>query len=151
MKPKFNQNFINENTQLIQKMSTKYILYKFAKCLCVCDVLWQTWHTLITQTKIKILTQNFQNMILGVYQVHPYGQVWPCPPSLRSGTLNFLQVPPFLTPHSWHTSNKDINTKLSGYLSLGQTRSSMTFNSTLRNHQCPSSTPIKERGFLIHL
>ena len=27
----------------------------------VCDVLWQTWHMLITQTKIKIMTRNFQD------------------------------------------------------------------------------------------
>ena len=48
---------------------------------------------------IKISTQNFQGIFLGVKQHHPWHQWWPCPPSLRSGTLNILQVPPFLTPH----------------------------------------------------
>ena len=44
----------------------------------------------------------------------------PCPPSLLSGTLNVTQVPTWRTPLSWHTSNKDINMKLSGYLPWGK-------------------------------
>ena len=104
----------------------------------------------------KMLTWNFQGIFLGVKQDHFWHQGWPCPPSLWSGTLNFLQVPPFLTPHSWHTSNKDINMKMSGYLPWGQTRSSMTsrvtlsFKSPVRNFQCPPSTPILEPPFLTH-
>ena len=47
--------------------------------------------------KLKIMTRNLQNMILGVPQGHPWCQGWPCPPCLRSGTLNVIQVPPFLT------------------------------------------------------
>ena len=62
------------------------------------------------------MTWNFQDMILGVYQGHPCCQGWLCLPSLWSGTLNILQVPSFLNPHSWHTSNKDINMLLSGFI-----------------------------------
>ena len=40
--------------------------------------------------KMKILTWNFQDMILGVYQVHLWHQGWPCPPSLLSGTINVV-------------------------------------------------------------
>ena len=54
---------------------------------------------------IKISTRNFQGIFLRVKKHHPWHQGWPCPPSLQSGTLNVLQVPPLLTPHSWHTSN----------------------------------------------
>ena len=43
--------------------------------------------------------------------------IWPCPPSLQSGTLNVLQVPPLRTTHSYHTSFKDMNIQISGYLS----------------------------------
>ena len=105
---------------------------------------------------IKISTQNFQGIFPWVKQSHPWYQVWTCPSSLLAGTLNIFQVLPWRTPHSWHTSNKDITTKLSGYLSWGQTRSSMTSRMTLssrspvRNHHCPPSTLIKERGFLTH-
>ena len=76
---------------------------------------------------IKISTRNFQGIFLRVKKHHPWHHGWPFPPSLWSGTLNVLQVPPFLTPHSWHTSNKDINTKLSGYLPWGLPRSSMNY------------------------
>ena len=44
------------------------------------------------------MTRNFQDMIIGVYQGHPCRQGRPCPPSLLSGTLNVLQVPPVLDP-----------------------------------------------------
>ena len=108
------------------------------------------------QQKIKILTQNFQNMTLRVYQVHPYLHEWPCPPLIWSGTLNLLQVPPFSTPYSLHTSSKDINTKFSGYLPFGQTRPSMTSRTTIsswsliRNPQCPSSIPFLYPTYLTH-
>ena len=36
--------------------------------------------------------------LLYIHEGHPCCQGLPCPPSLRSGTLNVLQVPPFLTP-----------------------------------------------------
>ena len=103
---------------------------------------------LISQPKIKIITQKFQDMILGVYQGHPCCQGWPCLPCLRSGTLNVLQVPPFLTPPSWHTSDWDINTKFSGYVPWGEKTSFMTSWMTLssmspiRNPQRPLSTPL---------
>ena len=71
----------------------------------VCHGLWQMWHMLITQPKIRIMTQNFQDMFLRVCQGHSWRHGWPCPPCLRSRTLNFLQVSPFLTPPSWCTSN----------------------------------------------
>ena len=96
------------------------------------------------------MTQNFQDAILGVYQVHPWRQGWPCPRSVLSGTLNVLHVPPWRTPHSWHKSNKDVNMKVLGYLPLGQTRSSMasrmrlSSKSPFRNPQRPPSTPMKD-------
>ena len=37
-------------------------------------------------------------MTLWVYQGHPCCQGSPCPPCLRSGTINVLQVPPLLDP-----------------------------------------------------
>ena len=70
------------------------------------------------------------------------------PQNLWSGTLNVLQVPPFLTPPSWHTSNKDINMKFSGYLHWGTKTSFMTSGMTMssmspiRNPQCHPSTPL---------
>ena len=103
---------------------------------------------------IKILTLNVQGIFLGVKQGNKWHKRWPCHPSILSETVTILQVPAWTTPYSWHTSIKDINTKLSGYFPLGQTRSSisswttLTFKSPLRNHHHPPSTPIKERGFL---
>ena len=70
----------------------------------------------------------------------------PCP---WSGSLNVLQVPP-----SWHTSNKDINTKFPGYLPFGKMRFSMTLGLTMpsksliRNPQGPPSTPSMDSPFL---
>ena len=54
---------------------------------------------------------------------------------------------PFLTLHSCHTSKKDIDIKLSGYLAKGQIRSSLTSGVTMSsksnvsNHPCPPSSP----------
>ena len=79
---------------------------------------------------------------------HSWCQEWLCPPCLWSGTLNVLQVPPFLTPPSWHTSDWDINTKFSGYVPWGEKTSFMTSWMTLssmspiRNPQRPLSTPL---------
>ena len=53
---------------------------------------------IIFQPKIKIMAQNFQDMILGVYQVHPHHHGWPSRPGLLSGTINILQVPPSWPP-----------------------------------------------------
>ena len=53
---------------------------------------------------------------------------------------------PLLDPPFWHTSNRDINTKCSGYLSWGKRTSFMTSGMTLssmslvRNPHCPPST-----------
>ena len=66
------------------------------------------------------MPQNIQYIILGVYPVHQEPHGGPCHPRVMSGTLNVLQVPPFLTPPSWHTSDWAINTKLSGYLPWGK-------------------------------
>ena len=102
--------------------------------------------TLLYTLLINILTQNFQGIFLGVKQGIPWHWRWSCHPCLLSGTLNVLQVPLWRTPHCWHTSNKDINTKLSGYLQWGQTSSFMTSMMTLsskypfRNTQCPLCT-----------
>ena len=96
------------------------------------------------------MTQNIQDMILEVYQVDPWCQGLHCPPSLLSGTLIVLQVPPWRTPHSWHTSNEDFNMKLSGYEPWGQPstymmpRVTLSSKSPVRNHQCPPSNPIKD-------
>ena len=49
----------------------------------------------ILDTVLIKITQNFQGIFLGVNQGHPWYQGCPCSPSLRSGTLNVLQVPPF--------------------------------------------------------
>ena len=65
-------------------------------------LLWLSWH------------------LLRVTQDHPWHQIWPYSPSLQLGIFNVLQVPPFLTPCSWLTSNKYINTTLTGYLPNGQ-------------------------------
>ena len=54
---------------------------------------------------IKISTQNFQGIFLGVKQGHPWCHGWPWPSSLLSGTIIFLQVPPLKKEGSWHTSN----------------------------------------------
>ena len=43
---------------------------------------------------IMILSQNFQDMIPGVYQVHPWHQGGPGSSSILLETLNILQVPP---------------------------------------------------------
>ena len=114
---------------------------------------------------IKISTQNFQDMILGVYQVHPQHHGWPCNPGLLSGTVNILQVPPswppvlllrFLKNAYISAKNKDNDTKLSGYDPWGLPRSSMTSRLTpssksqIRNHQRPSSTSVLDPPFLTH-
>ena len=100
----------------------KGLIYVYIICVCVS----------ISPPKIKIMTRNLQDMILGVPQGHSWCQGWPCPPCLWSGTPNVLQVPLFLTPPpSWHTSNWDINTKFSGYLPWGKKTSFMTSGMTL--------------------
>ena len=75
---------------------------------------------------IEIMTLHFLGMFLRVKEHHSWRQVLPCHPCLRSGTLNILQVPPWRTPHSWHTSNSDIDRKFSGYLPWGKNTSFMT-------------------------
>ena len=75
---------------------------------------------------IEISAWNFQSIFLGVKNHHSWRQEWPYPPCLRSGTLNVLQVPPFLTPPSWHTSKWDITTKFSGCHHRGKRISFMT-------------------------
>ena len=56
-----------------------------------------SWPFLTHILFIKILTQNFQGIFFRVKYHHPWHQGWHCPLCLRSGTLNVLQVPPFLT------------------------------------------------------
>ena len=79
-----------------------------------------SWPPLSDTVIIEISTGNFQGIFHRVKVHHSWCQEHPCLPSLRSGTLNVLQVPPFLTPPSWHTSYWGINTKFSGYLPWGK-------------------------------
>ena len=115
-----------------------------------------SWPQILYTLLIQISTQNVQGVFLRVIKYHLWHQGWPCPPSLRSGTLNVLQVPPFLTPPSWHTSDWDINTKFSGYLCWGEKTSFMTSGTTtsskspVRNPQRPPSTPLLDPPFLTH-
>ena len=86
-------------------------------CMSVCmSRFGYVFQALKFQPMIKIMPQNFQDMILEVYTVHQECHIWPCHPLLLSGSLNVLQVPPFMTPPSWHTSNLDINMKIFGML-----------------------------------
>ena len=102
------------------------IYIKFLQCMLficlsdVCRVFLLKQQIFISPPKIKIMTQNLQDMILWIAQGHPWCQGWRCPPSLSPGTLNVLQVPPFLTPPSWPSSSWHINAKFSGYLSWGK-------------------------------
>ena len=56
-----------------------------------------TPRSLITSQQIKILTWNFQDMLLWVREHHSGHREWSYHPCLLSGTLNVLQVHPFLT------------------------------------------------------
>ena len=114
-------------------LSSKSCVRKFLNVLQVPPFLTPFFDTLL----IKISTPNFQDIFLGEKHHHSWRQKWPYPPFFWSGTLN---VPP-----SWHTSNWDINTKFSGYLSwckrtsfttLGMTLPSM---SSVRIPHCPPS------------
>ena len=67
------------------------------------------WRTPLLETLIiKTASWNFQGIFLWVWHGHPQNQGWPCPPSVRSGTLNVLQVkgrshciPSVLARHLW--------------------------------------------------
>ena len=110
----------------------------------------------ITSQNTKITAWNFQEMILVVHHGHKEHQAWPHYPCVKSGTLDVVQLPPFLTPHLGNTSNEDIKTKLSEYLPQGKIRSSMTTgmtmscNSLVRNPQHTPSTPLLDTPFLTH-
>ena len=127
-------------------------------CWChnIIDYLIFTKPGLYSALLIEISTQNFQVIFLGVKEHHSWRQEWPCHQCLQSGTLNVLQVPPFLTPPSWHTSNWDIHTKFSGYLPGGKKTSFMTSGmilssmSPVRNPKCPRSIPLLDPPFLTH-
>ena len=102
-----------------------------------------SWHTSNWDINMK-----FSGYLPWGKKHHSWCQEWPSPKCLRSGTLNVLQVPSFLTPPSWHTSNKDINTKFSGYLPRGKKTSFMMSGMTksamslVRNPQHPPCTPL---------
>ena len=69
---------------------------------------------------IEISTQNFQGIFHGVRKHHSWCHGWPCPPCLRSGMFNILQLPSFLTPL--------LDTlQISGYLPWGLQISSRNF------------------------
>ena len=80
---------------------------------------------LLDTLPIEISTRNFQGIFLWVKKHHSWHQEQPCPPYLWFGTLTVLQVAPFLTQPSWHTSNNVINMKISGYLPCSLPRSSI--------------------------
>ena len=104
------------------------------------------WRNPLLDTLLmKILTQNFQGIFLGVKQGNPWHQRWSCHPSILSETINVLKVPPQWTPHSWHTSNEDINTKPSENIPWAHTRSSMTSRLTLSS----KSPDIQHLSFVI--
>ena len=80
------------------------------------DLIWSKldiiWSNLIQfhQNRFYLILSDFISCgLIKSKQDLPWQQGWPCPPSLRTGTLNILQVPPCLTTHSWHTSDKDIH------------------------------------------
>ena len=80
---------------------------------------------------------------MAVYQVHLWCQGWPCLPSLLSGTLNVLQVPPLWTEGSWHTFNHvrmlKFSTQVGNPMSRTLMRANMTHVLHVRNLQCPPS------------
>ena len=84
-----------------------------------------SWPPIPDTLLIEISAQHFQSIILGVKKHHSWRQEWPCHPCLQSGTLNVLQVPPFLTHPFWHTSNWDISSKFSGSFPLSLPKSSV--------------------------
>ena len=82
-----------------------HVIYiKFLQCIMYvwCHVFLTKQQICISPPKIKIMTQNLQDMILGVPQGHPWCQEWPCPPCLQSGILNILEVPPSWPPFLTH-------------------------------------------------
>ena len=87
-------------------MSTKYIhnvkddpvLQVSGQELSTSSKYLHSWPPILDTLLIQISTQNFQGIFVRVKQDHPWHQGWPCPPNLWSGTLNVLQVPPFMTP-----------------------------------------------------
>ena len=58
-----------------------------------------SWPPLPDTLPIEISAPNFQGNFLWVKKHHSWCKGSPCHPYLRSGTLNILKVPPFLTPH----------------------------------------------------
>ena len=95
-----------------------------------------TWMTLSSMSPVKNTqhppsTPLLDPPFLGVKKHHSWHQEQSCPPCLRSGSLNVLQVPPYLTTPSWHTSNWDVNMKFSGYLPWGKKTSFMTSGTTM--------------------
>ena len=84
----------------------------------------------------KILTSDLLihfHVILNLWPYQPI-QGRTCPSRVWLGTHHFLQVHPTLDPPPLHTSNKDINIKLSQDFTEGQTRSSITSRMTLSPH-----------------
>ena len=69
----------------------------FVKNLCSITI--DYWICELTASALALASQHkiFRPSFGGVKNHHSGHQEWPCPPCLRSGTLNILQVPPFLT------------------------------------------------------
>ena len=63
---------------------------------------WNQKHFPSTSHSWQTFNKNINTKLSGYFPYvkkhHPWHQWWPCPPCLRSGTLNVLQVPPLLTP-----------------------------------------------------
>ena len=111
---------------------------------------------LIFQPKIKIMPQNFQDIIFGLYKVHqkrhgrpivPYPCSYPC--------LYPVCTPEFSNAYI-SADNEDNTSKLPGYdpwdLQTTSIMSRMTLSSKspIRQPQCPPSTPFLDPPFLIH-
>ena len=85
-----------------------------------------SWPPLPDTLLLKISTWNFHSIFLRVKKTSSMTSRMTLSSISLIRNPQHPQVPSFLTPHSWHTSNKDINTKLSGYLPWDKMKSSLS-------------------------
>ena len=90
------------------------------------------------------------------YHDDPWCQEWPHPPSLKSGTINILQVWSLRMGGSWYTSNHvrelKLGTQVKNHISWWSMMSRITPSSKtpVKNHQCPPGKDFEDGGFLTH-